>query len=65
MKSQNLRELKLVRDFIPVLITCRFDEIPIKMKALSCPQHVLHYMYIGKKFQHSRASNSEVNGRIW
>ena len=31
------------------------------MKALSCPQHFLHFMCVGNFFQHSRASNSKVN----
>ena len=33
-----------------VLITCKFDEDPIKMKALSCPQHFLRYKSVGKFF---------------
>ena len=48
-------EIELVRDVMLVLVTCKFDEDLIKMKALSCP-------YL---FRCSRASNSKVNGRIW
>ena len=33
---------------MPVLITCKFDEDPIIMKALSCLQHFFHYKPMGK-----------------
>lgn len=48
VKSQIWRELKLVRDFIPVLINCRFDENPINNEgAFVCAHNILHYMYMG------------------
>ena len=31
------------------LVTCKFDDDLIKMKALSCP-HLLHYKSMGKIF---------------
>ena len=32
-------EIELVRDFMSILITCKFDEHPIKMKLLSLEEH--------------------------
>ena len=34
--SSTWTDIELVRSFISVLITCKFDEDPIKMKGLSC-----------------------------
>ena len=39
--------LKLVRDVIDVLVTCKYEEDPIKMKALECSQHFPHYIPMG------------------
>ena len=39
---------------------CKFDDDPIKLNWLSCPQHFLHY-----KFRHSRACDSKANSPIW
>ena len=33
---------KLVRDLMPVLVICKFDENPIKMKSLLPGEHFLH-----------------------
>ena len=48
-------EFKFHRDFMPVLVTCKFDEDPIKIEC------TIEYGL----FQHSRAINSEVNSPIW
>ena len=37
-----LPNFELVRDAIDVLITCQYEEVPIKMKALECSQHFPH-----------------------
>ena len=38
---------KLSRDFMNVLITCKYEEDPIKMRALECSQHFPHYIHMG------------------
>ena len=40
-------EIKLVRDFMPVLVTSKFDEDPIKMKSASLETPFSHYKYMG------------------
>ena len=48
-------EMELVRDVMPVLVTCKFDEDPIKNEGT-----IVSTTF----FQVSRASNSEVIGQI-
>ena len=55
INKQICLEFKLVQDFTPVPVTCKFDEDPIKMVALSCPQHCFHYKLVGNN-QHSRVT---------
>ena len=50
---------ELVQDVMDVLITCKYEEDPIKIEALECSQH---YTSI---FQMPRAGNSGVGGGIW
>ena len=45
--SQNWAKIELVLDFMAVLITCKFDEDPIKIKSLLPGQHFLHNMSLG------------------
>ena len=40
-------EFELIRDLMPVLVTCKYDEEPIKIKALLCPQHFCYHKSIG------------------
>ena len=40
-------KIKLVQDFMPVLVICKFDEESMKMKLLSFWQHFPHYMCMG------------------
>ena len=42
-----------------VLITCKYEENTIKMKALEWSQHIHQY------FRRARADNSGVGGGIW
>ena len=55
---------QLVRDFMPVLATSKFDEDPIKNERASLETPFSHCKY-GKFFRHSRAPNSIVSGPIW
>ena len=41
-------EFKLVRDFMAVLVTCKFEDIRSRVAALSSRQHFLHYKSMGK-----------------
>ena len=49
---------ELVRDFMVVLVTCKNEEGPIKMKALECSQHYTTF------FRRSMTDNSGVGGGI-
>ena len=31
--------MEVLQDFMPVLVTCKFEEDPIKLKVLWCPQY--------------------------
>ena len=37
------QKFKIIQAFIVVLVTCKNDEDPSKMKALECSQHFSHY----------------------
>ena len=41
---------ELIQDFMAVLVTCKFEDIRSKLKALSSGQHFLHYKSTGKIF---------------
>ena len=43
VNGRMLLELELVRDFMAAVVTSKFDDNTIKMKALLCPQPFLHY----------------------
>ena len=47
-----------------VLVTCKNEEDPIKIKAQECPQDFSHYKSMGI-FPTLRAANSAVHGRNW
>ena len=57
-------EIKLVRAFMPVLITSNFDDDLIKNKWASMETPFSHYKSMGN-FYTSRAANSVVSGPIW
>ena len=42
-----------------VLVTCQYEEDPIKIEALECSQHYNQF------FRRARADNSGVVGGIW
>ena len=52
--------VKLIQDFIVVLVTCRNEEDSIKNEGA----RVFTTLYIDF-FRHSRAGNSAISGRIW
>ena len=51
---------ELVRDVMYVLVTCKYDEDPIKMKALECSQHFPHYNPMGAIRCHGHQSSDPV-----
>ena len=59
----NLPKLELIQAFMHVLVTCKNEEDPIKMKALECSQDFSHYKSMGI-FPDAQA-NSAVHGWIW
>ena len=65
MSSLIQPEIKLVRAFIPVLVTSNFDDDSIKNEQASMETEFSHYKSIEKFFRRSRAANSIVNGPIW
>ena len=67
VENRNWPKFNLVwDDFMPVLVTYKFSENPIKMKASSCAQHFLHYNYMGKIDAHGRVSwCSRAGYRTW
>ena len=54
-------EFKLNRDFMPVQVTSKFDEDPIKNKCASLETPFCHYV----KAQGHRQCNYEGSGPIW
>ena len=48
-----------------VLVSCKNEKVPIKMKAIGWSQHFSHCKSKGIFFRRSRAANSAVHGRIW
>ena len=50
----------LVREFTPVLVTCKFDDDPIKNKVVT-----VSTTFYGKNFRRSRAYNSEADSLLW
>ena len=55
LNSLTLPKFELVRDFIPVMDTCKFEEVAA-MPRTRCQIWA---------FKHSRASNSKMNCTIW
>ena len=47
VNSPILPKIELVRDFMNVFVTCKFDKNPLKMKSLSSGQHFPHYKSMG------------------
>ena len=60
--GRNLNSSKIL--WLP-LLPASMRNIQSKMKSLSIGQHFHYYKYMGANFQHSRASNTEVNRLIW
>ena len=50
---------------MPVLVTSKFDEDPIKNEQASLETPFSHYEYMGSFFRCSRAPNSIGSGLIW
>ena len=66
MSSLTIRpEIKLVQDFMPILVTSNYDDDSIKNERASMEKAFSHYKSYGKIFRHSRAANSVVSGPIW
>ena len=59
LTPQSLVRFELIQDVMDVLVTCKYEEDPIKMKALEWTQH---YTAI---FQTCKADNSGVGVGIW
>ena len=57
-------ELKLVRAFMPVLVTSNFDDDPIKNERASMMTVFSHYKSLGMFFRRARTDNSVVSGPI-
>ena len=58
--SQNWSKIKLVRDFMPILISCKFDEDPIKIE-VAIVRTTFYPLYV---YGILKGSNSHVNGPI-
>ena len=63
-KSAVLRPIwpnfELVRDVINVLVTCKFEEDPIKNEVLECSQHFSHYNLMGAIRCHGHQSSDPI-----
>ena len=59
-----LSNFELIQAFMYVLVTCKKEEDPIKIKALECSQYYTIIAY-GDFSRCSRAANSAVHCRIW
>ena len=53
-------KFNLVRDIMVVLVTCKYEEDPIKMKALGCSQHFPHYNPMGAMGCHGNKSSNLI-----
>ena len=60
-----LSNFKLVQAFMHILVTCKNEEDPLKMKDLEFSQHFSHYKSNGDFSKRSRAANSKVLVPIW
>ena len=52
-------QITVIRDFMVVLVTCKNEEVPIKMEDTKSGDNIIHQF-----FRHSRAADSMVSGRI-
>ena len=52
---------ELVRDVMDVLVTCKYEDDPIKMKALEWTQHFPHYNYIAIRCHGNQSSDPTWN----
>ena len=64
MSSLIRPEIKLIRAFLPILVTGNFDDDSIKNERASMETVFSHYKSMGN-FRRSRAANSVVSGPIW
>ena len=58
VKNQIWLKFKLIRDVMPILVTCQLDEDPVKTEG-AIVSTTLRF------FQPSKAGNAKVNGRMW
>ena len=58
-------EFELVRDFMPVLVTSKFDEDPIKNERASLETPFSHYKSMGNFSDAQGEPNSVGSGPIW
>ena len=58
-------KIELDQAFMPVLVTCNFDDDLIKNEQASTETSFSHYKSMGNFFRHSRAANSVVSNPIW
>ena len=56
-------EIKLIRDFTPILVTSKCDEDPIKNEQVSLETPSSHYKYMGNFLKRSRPPNPVGSGR--
>ena len=47
VRGQIAPNFQLIQDFVAVLVTCKNEKDPIKMKVLECSQHFSHYKSMG------------------
>ena len=57
-------EIGFVRDFMAVLVTCNFEEVPIKREVAILRTTFSPLSVYGKIFRHSSASKSKPNSPI-
>ena len=54
------KNFELVQDVMDVLVTCKYEEDPIKMKALEWSQHFPHYNPMGAIRCHGLKSSDPI-----
>ena len=65
MSSLIRPEIKLVRAFMPVLVTSKFDDASTNNERASMETASSHYKSMGNCLDTQRAANSIVSGPIW
>ena len=54
------RNFELDRDVMNIFVSCKYEEDPIKMKALECSQHFPHYISMGVIRCHGNLSSDPI-----